>query len=586
MDWISDEPFSKTYKDIYFSKQQAIKEARFVYIQGNNLPLRWKNLKKNEVFNILELGFGAGINFFTTLKDWVEHHKKDNWLNYLSIENEPLSLKDYIKVIKKYSELDFFSKKLIDSYPINCKGPQRIEFKEERVSLTIYFGEASKVLRDLDPKVVTLDACYHDGFAPQKNEEMWSSEIFSFLANLSHSKTTYSTFSSAKIVKERLRENGFKLKTIKGFGNKRHMLKAEFKASPIKRQRQLKKNIAVIGAGIAGCTLAKILSSGGHQVSLFEKSDHILSGASGNKALVMYPRLSAFDTPYSLFSLHSYLFSTKFYDGLSTSHWNKTGVLLLDFNEDTHKRFKQLIKARDDSKIFETVTSEEASSIAGTKLSYGALFFPDAGWINPKGACEEMLKDSKIEFISEKVKKVSESQVVSNLKDYTFDHVCLSCSFDSTDLIELKGLVKKRGQVTYIQDDGELKNLKVPICAEGYISPTSEGIKIVGSTYNNKNNENTTLEDNLENIKKLRLISDQEVKVVGSDSGYRATTRDHLPLVGKTKGIFINIGHGSRGLSSAPITGQFISDLISGSHPVFGKDVIKSLYPERFKGKV
>ena len=93
------------------------------------------------------------------------------------------------------------------------------------------------------------------------------------------------------------------------------------------------------------------------------------------------------------------------------------------------------------------------------------------------------------------------------------------------------------------------------------------------------------LEENLENIEKLKFITDQKVEVVGSDFGYRATTRDHLPLVGKTKGIFVNIGHGSRGLSSAPISAQFISDLISGSHPVFGKDVIKSLYPERFKGK-
>ena len=396
MDWISGEPFSKAYKDLYFSKQQAIKEARFVYLQGNNLPVRWDNLKKNEVFNILELGFGAGINFITTLKDWVEHHKTHNWLNYLSIENEPLSLKDYIKVIKKYSELDFCSKKLIDSYPINCKGLQRLEFSRERVSLTLYFGEAIKALQDLDPKVVTLDACYHDGFAPQKNGEMWSSEIFSFLANLSHSETTYSTFSSAKIVKERLKESGFKIKTIKGFGNKRHMLKAEFNAKPIKRQTHLKKNIAVVGAGIAGCTLAKILSSEGHQVSLFEKNNHILSGASGNKALVMYPRLSAFETPYSLFSLHSYLFSTKFYDGLSSPHWNKTGVLLLDFNEETHKRFKQLIEARGDSKIFKSVTSEEASSIAGTKLSYRALFFPDAGWINPRGACGEMFLNLKL----------------------------------------------------------------------------------------------------------------------------------------------------------------------------------------------
>ena len=161
----------------------------------------------------------------------------------------------------------------------------------------------------------------------------------------------------------------------------------------------------------------------------------------------------------------------------------------------------------------------------------------------------------------------------------------MSCSFESTDLIRLKGLVKRRGQVTYIQDEGELKNLKVPICAEGYISPTSEDMKIVGSTYNNKNKENSTLEENLENIEKLKFITDQKVEVVGSDFGYRATTRDHLPLVGKTKGIFVNIGHGSRGLSSAPISAQLISDLISGSHPVFGKDMIKSLYPERFKGK-
>ena len=63
-------------------------------------------------------------------------------------------------------------------------------------------------------------------------------------------------------------------------------------------KNQLNKNIAIIGAGIAGCSLAKILSSKGHKISLFDKNDEILSGASGNKSLVTYPNLSAFDSPY------------------------------------------------------------------------------------------------------------------------------------------------------------------------------------------------------------------------------------------------------------------------------------------------
>ena len=105
---------------------------------------------------------------------------------------------------------------------------------------------------------------------------------------------------------------------------------------------------------------------------------------------------------------------------------------------------------------------------------------------------------------------------------------------------------------------------------------------ITGSTYSNSFSEKATLEDDLKNIQKLKKITDQKVRVLGSDYGYRSTTPDHLPLVGKLKDIFINISHGSRGTTSAPISAQFICDLIDGSPPIFGKELIKSLSPERF----
>ena len=94
------------------------------------------------------------------------------------------------------------------------------------------------------------------------------------------------------------------------------------------------------------------------------------------------------------------------------------------------------------------------------------------------------------------------------------------------------------------------------------------------------------LEENQENLEKLKLITNRKVIIEGAKYGYRATTQDHLPLVGKTKhNIYVNIGHGSRGSSSAPIGAQFVCDLMSGSPPIFGKKISEALDPERFKGK-
>ena len=475
-----------------------------------------------------------------------------------------------------------FSKILLENYPINCQGLQRIEFTKENISLTVYFGEVIPCLKDLDPKQVSFDACFHDGFAPQRNKEMWSPEVFHYLSKLSNDKTTYSTFSSSKIVTEGLKQNDFQVQKSKGFGHKRHMTKASWGKKSKKKNDSRKKDIAVIGAGLAGCTLAKKLIDKGHNVTIFEKDAGFNKGPSSFEALVVYPRLSAFNTPYSHFCLHSYLYSTRYYESLRTPHWNKTGVLLLDFDETTNKRFNDLLKARKDEEIFKKVSKDEASSMAGISVPNSGLYFKDAGWLDPKNLIIELLNNSEINFVPQEVKKITETKVYLGDNEYSFDHICLCSSFQSNKLINLKGIRKKRGQITYLSKELNISNLKIPICAEGYISPTSKDFLITGSTYSNSFTEKATLEDDLKNIQKLKKITDQKVKVLDSDYGYRSTTPDHLPLVGKLKDIFINISHGSRGTTSAPISAQFICDLIDGSPPIFGKELIKSLSPERF----
>ena len=152
LEWKEGEPFSNKYQDRYFSKFQALEEAEYVFIKANNLLKRWKNLKENENFKILELGFGAGINFLMTIRSWSAQDKKNNWLNYVSIENNPLKIEDLKKIIRNYPELKDLAEKLIQSYPVNSKGIHRIEFKEEKVLLNLCFDEVNRSLKDLDPE--------------------------------------------------------------------------------------------------------------------------------------------------------------------------------------------------------------------------------------------------------------------------------------------------------------------------------------------------------------------------------------------------------------------------------------------------
>src|SRR5690606_21956842 len=73
-----------------------------------------------------------------------------------------------------------------------------------------------------------VDAWFLDGFAPGKNPQMWSAELFKVIGRLSRSGTTAATFSAAGVVKQGLRNAGFNVRKVAGFGRKREMVSAIF----------------------------------------------------------------------------------------------------------------------------------------------------------------------------------------------------------------------------------------------------------------------------------------------------------------------------------------------------------------------
>lgn len=213
-------PVSATYGDVYFSRESGLAETQHVFLQGNRLPERFADA---EHFTIAETGFGTGLNFLCACRLFESVAKPDTHLHFISIEKHPLLPKDLKRALDHFPELYSYAEKLLQSYPPAIPGLHRIHLSE-RVHLTLAYGDSFDLFPLLEAKV---DAWFLDGFAPAKNPDMWQEVVFAHLARLSHPGTTAATFTVAGAVQRGLKEAGFSVQKIKGFGRKREMLAAE-----------------------------------------------------------------------------------------------------------------------------------------------------------------------------------------------------------------------------------------------------------------------------------------------------------------------------------------------------------------------
>lgn len=556
-----------------------------MFIKGNNLIERFRNLEFASSFSVGEIGFGVGLNFLTTCKTWLEHTSPDKTLNFFSFDKYLFKYEDFKEIISLQSELTEQAQELIRFYPDNVEGVQRISLFQGRVLLNLVIGDIENT-KDYLSLSHSIDAWYLDGFSPSKNPKLWSENLLKTIHKTCHIDSTFSTYTSSGHVKTNLKIAGFKFFKVDGFSKKRHMLKGKVNTDLVKKNL-IKGTIAVIGSGIAGCTLSQTLARKGYNVDLFEKSESICSGASDHELLVTYPKLSAHDTAYGRFNLQAFLFSTRFYDQLQSTSWNKTGVLILDHNEETLKKHQSLLEKRSDGSIYKSLNEKEVSELAGIELKHKGLLFKEAGYISPKEICEELIDSPNINLITSaevedlrRVENKTTFRIGSNIYEYEF--LCLCAGSDTDSLIDLEGFSKKRGQVSHIESSEEFRKINLPICGKGYLSPRIGKLNVIGSSYSNLGDLEINYEEHLSNMEKLKVITDKEAVVVSGRVGFRAVSKDHLPIVGEMNGIFFNTCHGSRASVTAPISAEVIASLIGNEASPLGARELKALSPLRF----
>ncbi|QAY87453.1 bifunctional tRNA (5-methylaminomethyl-2-thiouridine)(34)-methyltransferase MnmD/FAD-dependent 5-carboxymethylaminomethyl-2-thiouridine(34) oxidoreductase MnmC [Pseudomonas arsenicoxydans] len=633
-------PRSRVFDDVYFSNQSGLEETRYVFLEQNGLRERFAALPAGGRLVIGETGFGTGLNFLCAWQLFEQQAVAGARLHFVSVEKYPLSTPDLQRALALWPELKPFADQLLAHYVAIHHGFQRLVLDNGRVTLTLLIGDALEQLPQLDARI---DAWFLDGFAPAKNPDMWTAELFAELARLAAPGSTISTFTSTGWVRRLLNAAGFKMKRTPGIGHKWEILRGVFlgwpedSAAPVAAKPWFarptpapgERHALVIGAGLAGCATAASLAARGWHVSLLERHDALAQEASGNPQGVLYLKLSAHGTALSQLIVSGFGYTRRLLEHLQRGvDWDDCGVLQLAFNAKEAQRQAQLAQAFPED-LLHTLDQQQAQMRAGIDLQWGGLFYPEGGWVHPPALCTWQAAHPGIRILTHHdVLQLCRKQ--GHWQAWDGDRLLASAPtvvlagaadikrFDFSSDLPLKRI---RGQITRLHQTPESQSLSTVVCAEGYVAPARLGEHTLGASFDFNNDDLTpTAAEHAGNLHMLEEISMDLVARLGADTlrpetlegraAFRCTSPDYLPIVGPLadrdafadayaslgkdarqipdipcpwlEGVYVNSGHGSRGLITAPLSGELLAAWLDDEPLPLPRTVAEACHPNRF----
>jgi tRNA 5-methylaminomethyl-2-thiouridine biosynthesis bifunctional protein len=261
----------------------------------------------------------------------------------------------------------------------------------------------------------------------------------------------------------------------------------------------------------------------------------------------------------------------------------------------------------------------QAQARAGIGLTHGGLYFPEGGWVHPPALCQWQAAHPQIQVLAhhdvlELRKADSEWQAWDGERLLASAPVVVLAGaaeiqrFSESAELPLKRI---RGQITRLTQTAQSQALNTVVCAEGYVAPARLGEHTLGASFDFKSDDLTpTTAEHLGNLAMLEEISHDLVIRLQADelepehlegrAAFRCTSPDYLPIVGPLAdhqafaqayaalskdarqvpdvecpwldGLYVNSGHGSRGLITAPLSGEL----------PLPRSVAEACHPNRF----
>ena len=205
--------FNESLGEHYHSTHGAIQESLHIFIQAGLQAVE----KKSGKINILEIGFGTGLNAL------LSFHEAENMncnINYVAIE--PIKLDKSIYTQLNYAQLlknDKLQTILLTMHDIPWNIPNYI-------SESFILNKIEGKLQELELAENAFDLVYFDAFSPEIQPELWEEHIFKSIYTAMKNKGILTTYSAKGSVKRALKAVGFEVELLPGPIGKRQITRA------------------------------------------------------------------------------------------------------------------------------------------------------------------------------------------------------------------------------------------------------------------------------------------------------------------------------------------------------------------------
>ncbi|NQW11798.1 MAG: bifunctional tRNA (5-methylaminomethyl-2-thiouridine)(34)-methyltransferase MnmD/FAD-dependent 5-carboxymethylaminomethyl-2-thiouridine(34) oxidoreductase MnmC [Alphaproteobacteria bacterium] len=629
LEWRDGVPVSGRFGEAYFSREDGLAEARRVFLDGCSLPDAWAGRHR---FTVGETGFGTGLNFLATWDLWRRHRPADGVLHYLAVEGYPIRRGTLVGVLRPFRELAPLAKALTDRYPGDQPGLHRIWFPEDGVCLTLAIGEVNAMLPRLEARA---DAWFLDGFAPARNPAMWSDRVLSEVARLTSGYARLAGSTSATAVRRGLEAAGFTVERRPDVGGKREAIAGVFRGPvavspapwfdpppPLPRPDR----VAVIGAGIAGASLAGALARRGVPTRWFDRREGPAAEASGNPVGILMPRPTVRDTAAGALSAVALAYARAM-AGASGISFGGDGVLELAVDDAAEARQAALAATGRLAPVDgQRVDASTASRIAGVALDRPGLWFRGSGWVDPRQWTQAMAGGAPLLAGTEITGldrhglgwRLTHARGEAEEVDAVIVATGAAMAFPAFEHLPLTPV---RGQLSFPNATDASRRLRAVLVYGGYLSPMIEGRHAAGASYDREGfdltawpqpvrpDDHTRIRDAMPGAVRRLMEGGFGVEIEGRAS-LRSTTTDQLPLAGPVvdpaafraayarltidrrrtggspapymPGLFMLTGLGSRGLVTAPLLAELVVAALLGEPWPVERRVAEAVHPSRF----
>jgi len=611
------------YDDHYGLDDGGLSEAAHVFIDSAHLPARFEALESGQTFTIGELGMGAGRNLLAVWTCFERHAPPDARLHIHTHESCPPAWNDVHDAVvamwertppglrRRFDGLPGRLEALADTWPTPLPGVSVL--LDGRVRLTAWVGAAEETLPWAD---FVADHWLLDGFSPAVNPAMWGPELLAEVGRHTRKTGTVSTYSAAGHVRRALDAAGFDVRRVPGHGRKRQMVVGDKRTHADQVRPPLRlpwpearppRRIAVVGAGIAGTSMARCLAEEGLDVLLLE-AEAPGAGASGNPWGLLQPLPNLGASPVGDWTTRGFVWTRAWaqrmglpYEAVSVARYGAA---------DRHAYVDKLRDTLPWGDVLEPghqIDNAPPGAILGIRAAAVA---------QPRRWCEQLVDHTRIHLQRARVVDLLRHSAGWRLAldqggKHDVDTVVLANSTAARQLLPALDLHPVRGQLVQLAATDESLRQQRALCGSIYLLPAREGTHVLGATYDRDDPDPTVrAADTARLLAELEAVSDAfgaRPEVVGARVSWRGVTPGRLPFVGPVDtadgvrdslaprkstrpsfpptalepGLWVSVGHGSRGLCGGPLAAHALTEAILGRRPPVPPSTLDAVHPSR-----